>query len=235
MSGKESLDKKRLSVVRWSLIFSLGIAWACSMLPGSNGWTAVGLNALNLTLFLGYLIAQRDRGFALLLLSASVFGLVELLADYLCVRFTGTLDYSVAQSWMIWESPWWMPLSWALVAIQVGVSGDAAIKRFGMLRGSLATGFLGALVIPFYEEMAWGANWWRYQSCLMLSHTPVYIIVAETIIAGGFAIWGHTVLRIRSPSLALLLGAVCGFITILGGILGWGLVEFTIRGMRPLD
>ncbi|WP_309721396.1 hypothetical protein [Armatimonas sp.] len=168
-----------------------------------------------------------------MLFSATVFGVVELLADFLCVRSTRTLDYSMAHSAMILESPWWMPLSWAIVALQVGVLGNRAIERFGLTRGALLTGLLGALLIPFYEEMAWGAHWWRYENCLMVGHTPVYIIVAEFVIGAGLALWGHSTLRTDSYRRAALLGAVAGLVTVLGGILGWGLVEFLGRGARP--
>ena len=63
------------------------------------------LNALNLTLFVCYAVGQSDRRFAMLILSAGVFGLTELAVDYLCVRHTDTLDYSIAGSAMILESP----------------------------------------------------------------------------------------------------------------------------------
>jgi hypothetical protein len=185
-------------------------------------------------LFVCYAVVQSDRRFAMVILSAGVFGLTELVADYLCIRHTGTLDYSVAGSAMILESPWWMPLSWAVVAVQAGIVGDAVIARYGKLRGTLATALFGALLIPFYEEMAWGANWWRYRDCLMLSHTPVYIIVAELIIAGSLALWGRAVLRTDSTAVAIGLGAAAGMATIIGGVIGWGSIEFLLRGARPL-
>ena len=62
-----------------------------------------------------------DRALGQLLVAAVVFGIVELLADFLCVRCTGTLDYSVARSMEILESPCgcrclgrWSPPSGAL-------------------------------------------------------------------------------------------------------------------------
>ena len=217
-----------------SVILSVAFACACSCWPGSNGRTAVALNALNLTLFVCYAVGQSDRRFAMLILSAGVFGLTELAADYLCVRHTDTLDYSIAGSAMILESPWWMPLSWGVVAVQVGIVGDAVIAGYGKLRGTLATASFGALLIPFYEEMAWGADWWRYRDCLMLSHTPIYIIVAELVIAGSLSLWGWAVLRTDSPVVALGLGAAAGVVTIVGGVIGWGTIEFLLRGVRPL-
>ena len=118
--------------------------------------------------------------------------------------------------------------------MQVSVPGAAAIQRFGLVRGALLTGLLGALLIPCYEEMAWGANWWRYRGCRMVGHTPVYIVVAEAVIGAGLALLGHFALRARTTGrVAVLLGAVGGLATLLGGTLGWGLVEFLGQGARP--
>ena len=203
-------------------------------MANSDGRSAVVLNLLMFISCVFYILKTSDKALACLLFSATVFGAVELLADFLCVRSTRTLDYSVAHSAMVLESPWWMPLSWAIVAVQVGVLGDAALRRFGLLRGVLLTGVLGASLIPFYEEMAWGAHWWRYKNCLMLGHTPVYIIVAEFVIGAGLALWGHLTLEARSLKAAALLGAVAGLITVIGGLVGWGLVEFLGRGARPV-
>ena len=216
----------------FSVALSVSFSFACSHWANSDGRSAIALNLLNLALFVWYTIKTREKALACLLFAATAFGLVELLADFLCVRCTHTLDYSVAHSAMLLESPWWMPLSWALVAVQVGALGDVAVLRFGLIRGALLTGLLGALLIPFYEEMAWGAHWWRYRNCLMLGHTPVYIIVAEAVIGGGLALLGHFALRARSAREAALLGAAAGLVTILGGLFGWGLVEFLGRGVR---
>lgn len=215
------------------MFLSVGFSFACSHWANSDGRSAVALNLLNLALFVFYTTKTREKALACLLAAAGVFGLVELLADLLCVRCTRTLDYALAHSAMLLESPWWMPLSWALVAVQVGVLGDYGIHRFGLLKGALLTGIFGALLIPFYEEMAWGAHWWRYKDCLMLGHTPVYIIGAEAVIGSGLALLGHFALRTCSFRTAALVGVVAGLVTIFGGVLGWGLVEFLGRGARP--
>ena len=236
MTGEnETADaRRRLRFVLGSTLFSLGFAWGCSRWPGSDGRTAVALNLVNLVCFGLYARWSTDRAVRPLLLAALVFGTVELLADYRCVRDTRTLDYSVARSLMVLESPWWMPFSWMVVAVQTAVPGAAAIARFGFLRGTLLTGLLGASLIPCYEELAWGAHWWRYRDCLMVGHTPVYLIVAEGVIGAGLALMGHFALRARcSGRESVLLGAAAGLTTLLGGTLGWGLVEFLARGARP--
>ena len=48
---------------------------------------------------------------------------------------------------------------------------------------------LGAINIPFYEEMARKIHWWQNSGCRMLSFTPYYIVVGKFGIAGGAAIF----------------------------------------------
>lgn len=63
--------------------------------------------------------------------------------------------------------------------------------------GLVLTAFLGAVNIPYYEEMARRIHWWRYSGCRMISGTPYYIIVGELLIAAGFALLAFWVRRQR--------------------------------------
>lgn len=189
---------------------------------------------MNVGLLAGYAVWMRDGAMGRLLVAAGVFGWVELLADFLCVRSTGTLDYSPAHSALVLASPWWMPFLWSVVAVQIGVLGDAAVRRFGGVRGAVLTGLVGASLIPWYEQLAWGAHWWRYRHCWQVGHVPAYIVVAEAFIGAGLAGLGYVGLRTCSLRAAVLLGAIVGLVTIPGGVVGWGIVEFLGRGARPL-
>jgi len=75
-----------------------------------------------------------------------------------------------------------MPLAWEVVAVQFGYIGLRLWERFGK-PGLLMIGFLGAINIPFYEEMARRIHWWQYSGCRMISFTPWYIILGEFGIA----------------------------------------------------
>lgn len=229
-----SRDATRLWVALLSIALTVCFGLVCSRQAGSDGRTAVALNLVNLGLLGGYCLRARDRAMGALLAAAGVLGGVELLADFLCVRCTGTLDYSPAHSWLVLASPWWMPLLWTVVAVQIAVAGDAAIRRFGLARGVALGGVLGASLIPLYERLAWGAHWWRYRNCLQIGHVPVYIVVAEAIIGAGLATLGWGALRTCSARAAILLGGVTGLLTVLGGVIGWGVVEYLGRGARPL-
>ena len=227
-------EKNRLRVVQLSIAWTVGAAFACCWQPGSDGRTAVLVSLVNLGLLGGYALWAGDRALGTLLAAAGVCGVTELVADFLCVRCTGTLDYSPAHSALILASPWWMPFLWTVVAVQIGVVGEAGIRRFGFAGGAALGGLMGASLIPLYEELAWGANWWRYRHCLQISHVPVYIVAAEAIIGAGLAGLGYGALRTCSPRAAVFLGTAAGLVTIAGGVIGWGVVEFLCRGARPL-
>jgi hypothetical protein len=88
---------------------------------------------------------------------------------------------------MMWRSPLWMPFAWEVVAVQFGYLGLRLRQRYGAW-GLLFIGILGAINIPYYEEMARRIHWWSYSGCRMLSYTPWYIIVAEFGIAIVFTL-----------------------------------------------
>ena len=124
------------------------------------------------------------------------------------VDYTRTLDYSIGGGPMIWRSPLWMPLAWEVVAVQFGYIGLRLWERFGKT-GLLMIGLLGAINIPFYEEMARRIHWWQYSGCRMISYTPWYIIVGEFGIAVVFALLAR-ILRRGSWREAILAGITGG-------------------------
>jgi len=56
-------------------------------------------------------------------------------------------------------------------------------------------GLLGAINIPFYEEMARRIHWWQYSGCRMISFTPWYIVLGEFGIALVLALLAGIVRR----------------------------------------
>jgi hypothetical protein len=101
-----------------------------------------------------------------------------------------------------------MPLAWEVVAVQFGYIGVRLRERFGKM-GLLLIGMLGAINIPFYEEMARRIHWWQYNGCKMISFTPWYIILGEFGIALVFALLGRTLRRSSWP-VAVLTGLAGG-------------------------
>ncbi|PYK08227.1 MAG: hypothetical protein DME65_14480 [Verrucomicrobia bacterium] len=137
---------------------------------------------------------RRDALLGRFLLFGIVLGLVELPADAWLVDYTRTLDYSIGGGPVIWRSPLWMPLAWEVVAVQFGYIGLRLWERFGKA-GLLMIALLGAINIPFYEEMARRIQWWQYSGCRMISFTPWYIILGEFGIALGFALFARMLRR----------------------------------------
>jgi len=222
----DPLERARLRTVLATIALSLVTVTVLRDRPWSDGRTAAALSVASLGVFGAHVTFHRDRVMARLLVFGLCFGVVELAADALCVRYTRTLDYSVAHSPMLGLSPLWMPLAWATVAVQIGYVGTRLMARLGRERGLALTALLGAVNIPFYEEMAFHAHWWRYQNCRLLGHTPVYIIAAELIIGLALAPLAAWAMRggatWRDAGLAGLAG---GLSTIWGGLIGYGLVE----------
>ncbi len=225
-----SPESPRGRIILAGIFLSLVGSLLASRLPERGGQSAIFLNLANLLLLGIYLWRTRDLPLARLLLFGVAFGLIELLADFLCVRITKTLDYSPARSTMLFESPWWMPTAWAVVAVQTGYLGALALIRLGWVRGFLISALVGAIQIPIYEELAYGSRWWQYQNCQMIGHTPLYIICAEALIVMGIAPLAKIVLERPGWRRVLVLGVLGGMVTVVAGMIGYGVCEFIPNG-----
>src|SRR6478609_8861454 len=95
-----------------------------------------------------------------------------------------------------------------VVAVQFGYIGLRLREHFGKT-GLLMIGVLGAINIPFYEEMARRIHWWQYSGCRMISYKPWYIIVGEFGIALVFALLSR-ILRRDSWRVAVVAGVAGG-------------------------
>jgi hypothetical protein len=176
--------------------------------PWSDWRTGAALNIVDNCLLIGFALFRRDKFLGRFLLFGLVVGLTELPADAWLVDYTRTLDYSIGGGPMIWRSPLWMPLAWEVVAVQFGYIGLRLWERFGRA-GLLMIGLLGAINIPFYEEMARRIHWWQYGGCRMISFTPWYIILGEFGIAVALTLLARK-LRPGSWRTAILAGAAGG-------------------------
>ena len=177
-----SLESRRLRIVLATVFLNVAAVTVFVFAPWSNWRTGLALNLFD-NLILGF-FAWRERDGVLVryLLYGLVVGLAELPADAWLVLYTHTLDYTIGGGPMLWMSPLWMPLAWQVVTVQFAVIGERWMQwRTGL--GLLFTGVLGAVNIPYYEEMARRIQWWRYSDCRMISGTPYYIIVGEFSIA----------------------------------------------------
>src|SRR2546430_9067417 len=203
-----SLERGRLWIVLATIAINIVAVSLLTFAPWSDWRTGATLNIVDNSLLVGFVVLRRDALLARLLLFGLVVGFAELPADAWLVDYTHTLDYSIGGGPMIWRSPVWMPLAWEVVAVQFGYIGLRLWERFGKL-GLLMIGLLGAINIPFYEEMARRIHWWQYTGCRMISYTPWYIIIGEFGIALVFALLART-LRRDSWRVAVVAGVAGG-------------------------
>jgi hypothetical protein len=186
-STGDPLESDRFRVVIATIAINVVSVGLLVFAPWSNWRTGLALNLIDNALLIGFASWKRDGLLGRLMLFGLVTGFVELLADAWLVDFTRTLDYSIGGGPMLWRSPVWMPFAWEVVAVQFGYLGLLLRERFGW-KGLVAVGALGAVNIPYYEEMARRIQWWKYSGCRMISGTPYYIILGELLIAIAFAL-----------------------------------------------
>ena len=202
------LERDRLRVVIATIVINIVALSLLTFAPWSDWRTGAALNVVDNCLLVGFVLVRSDALLARFLLFGLVVGFTELAADAWLVDYTHTLDYSIGGGPMIWRSPFWMPLAWEVVAVQFGYIGLRLWERFGKL-GLFLIALLGAINIPFYEEMARRIHWWQYSGCPMISFTPWYIILGEFGIALAFALLART-LRRGSVRTAIIAGVAGG-------------------------
>jgi len=202
-----ALERGRLRIVIATIVINVMAVSLLSFAPWSDWRTGAALNFVDNCLLIGFALVRRDALLWRFLIFGTIVGFTELTADAWLVDYTRTLDYSAGGGPMIWRSPVWMPLAWEVVAVQFGYIGLRLWERFGKT-GLVMIGLLGAINIPFYEEMARRIHWWEYSGCRMISYTPWYIILGEFGIAVVFA-WLARMVR-RSACRAVVAGVFGG-------------------------
>jgi len=207
-ASEAALERERLLVVIATIVINIVAVSLLTFAPWSDWRTGAALNFVDNCLLVGFAVVRRDAFLARFLLFGVAVGFTELAADAWLVDYTRTLDYTIGGGPMIWRSPLWMPLAWEVVAVQFGYIGLRLWERFGK-SGLVMIGLLGAINIPFYEEMARRIHWWQYSGCRMISFTPWYIILGEFGIAVAFALLARR-LRRGSWPVAFVSGVVGG-------------------------
>lgn len=190
----DPLARSRLWVVLATVALNVITVSLLTRAPWSDWRTGLALNFFDNWLLIRFAVLRGDKLLGRFILFGLVVGLAELPADAWLVDYTRTLDYSIGGGPMLWRSPLWMPLAWEIVAVQFGYLGLRLWERFGRV-GLGIIALLGAINIPFYEEMAKRIHWWQYNGCRLFSSTPYYIILGEFGIALVFALLARNVQR----------------------------------------
>jgi hypothetical protein len=192
----------------------------------ARGWiTAAAIDAFALVYLLALLARPAWRPLVgRLMLLGLVAGVLELVTDAAGHQFARSLFYPQDQP-LLWDSPFYMPLSWTLVLTQLGY---LAWRLAGLLPGGrvpwraiLLTGLAGAVNVPFYEEAAYHAGWWRYApTVLHLGHTPAYVLLFEGLIAAALPLLTLGLLHLRWQLVAMR-GAILGLWMPCAALLAW--------------
>jgi hypothetical protein len=228
LADKGSLTDARLTTILITIAINIVGVALLSFAPWSDWKTGVALNMIDNALLLGFVAWRRDILLARFIVFGLAVGFSELAADAWLVDYTKTLDYSIGGGPTLGRSPLWMPFAWEVVAVQFAYLGLWLWNRFGG-RGLLAIGVLGAINIPYYEEMARRINWWQYGNCRMLSYTPYFIILGEFGIAITLALLARHVAEggWRNAILAGLAGGAGIFVCY---AVAYGITDgFTVR------
>src|SRR5262245_60068783 len=219
-SSADELDPaaRRLTTLDAAFLTLLGLMIAGHIAAAllARGWiTAALIDALALVYLVALLARPAWRPLVgRLLLLGLVAGILELFTDAAGHQFARSLFYPQDQP-LLWDSPFYMPLSWMIVLSQLGY---LAWRLAGLLPGGrlpwravLLAGLAGAVNVPFYEEAAYHAGWWRYApTVLHLGHTPAHVLLFEGLVAAVLPLLPLRLLRMRWPAVALrgaLLGA----------------------------
>jgi len=193
-TAADPLERGRLWIVLATVALNVITVSMLTQAPWSDWRTGLALNFFDNWLLVRFAVLRRDKLLGRFILFGLAVGLAELPADAWLVDYTHTLDYSIGGGPMLWRSPMWMPLAWEVVAVQFGYLGLRLWERFDRA-GLGIIALLGAINIPFYEEMAKRIHWWQYSGCRLLSSTPYYIILGEFGIALALALLARTLRR----------------------------------------
>jgi hypothetical protein len=230
ISGAGELDPAacRLTALDLAFLALLGLMIAGHIAAAmlAVGWiTAALIDALALVYLMALLARPAWRPLvARLLLLGLVAGILELFTDAAGHQFARSLFYPQDQP-LLWDSPFYMPLSWMIVLTQLGY---LAWRLAGLLPGRrlpwraiLLTGLAGAINVPFYEEAAYHAGWWRYASTVLhLGHTPAYVLLFEGLVAAVLPLLTLGLLRLRLPMVSAR-GAILGLWMPCAALLAW--------------
>lgn len=163
-----------------SMIVTLGI----TLLSAHFKWGFVSAFLLATGMYatlLAFAFITSDTYLKRLLLFGLAAGIIELIADKWLVQDIKSLVYPATEP-KIWCSPDYMPFAWAVVLVQVGYLGFMISTKKKMIEAMLLCFVIGICFIPVFEQCAYSAGWWYYNSCKMLFNTPWYIIISEGMI-----------------------------------------------------
>lgn len=188
------------------------------------GWpSAVALDTASLIALLAFCrVRAWRRILSRLLVLGMTAGVFELFTDASGERVVHSLLYPTHEP-TIWASPIYMPIAWTIVLAELGYLAWRAPSLFPALstRGVVTLcALVGAVTVPFYEEMAYYAGWWRYAGAPHLGHTPLYVTAFEGLVAAILPIVTARLAR-RGFQHAAVMGVVVGVWMPIAALFAW--------------
>ena len=191
----------------------------------ARGWITAALTDVIVLSYLAGLLQARPEWRALvgrLMLFGLVAGIAELATDAAGQQVAHSLVYPMDEP-MLWQSPIYMPLSWMVVLTLLGYLGWRLAGLLPLWLAAPLGGLAGVLVIPFYEESAWYAGWWRYTTLPRLGHTPLYVFLFEGAIVASLPLLLRGVERL-TPGWVVARGLLLGAWMPLAAFIAWRLL-----------
>jgi hypothetical protein len=182
------------------------------------GFIDLFLSALLLILVISWSIVRPLLG--RLMMVGLVAGICELFTDASGQHIVHSLIYP-ARELIIWTSPIYMPLSWLVTLTYLGYISWRLRALLGWRIAIILCGLLGAIDIPFFEEISYYGGWWRYvPTHLMLGHTPAYVVLFEGLVVAALPLLFDRLER-RSWIETVVLGVVIGIWMAISALTAW--------------
>lgn len=222
-----ALAAPRFTSLDGAFLAQLALLVGCHVVSAryALGWPSAAATDLLALLVLAAMFARRDWRplLARLFVLGLAAGILELATDAAGEQVAHSLAYPAGEP-LLWGSPYYMPLSWAIVLTLLGYLAWR-LRALGSARVPLwlavvLTGLFGALMVPFYEEMAYYARWWQYTPAWRLGHTPVYVIVFEGLVAAALPLLVGGLLA-RPLRAAIMRGLLMGLWMPVAAFLAW--------------
>lgn len=191
----------------------------------ARGWITAAISDGIVLGYLASMLVARPEWRPLmtrLMLLGLMAGMVELFTDAAGEQVARSLVYPTNEP-MLWQSPAYMPVSWMVVLTLLGYLCWRLAGLFSRWRAMALAALAGLLIIPFYEESAWYAGWWRYTTLPRIGHTPVYVFAFEGGIVALLPLLTRGLERV-APSRVIVRGLLLGAWMPLVAFVAWRLL-----------
>ena len=210
LSSEADLRSVRARVVGAALVTTVVAIPVFLQLPTSDWRTACVLFLCKDLVYAVYAIRFHDLWVQRILLFLAILTGFNFVEDWLLVACLKVTHYNLPESHppTIWHTPVFGLLAWPAMAMELAILGAWLVGRLRWL-GVLAACSLGMTLIPCYDELALRLHWWRYDNARLFLHTPYFVIVSESLLAGAIA-WAALALQQVGSLRVLRIGVMVG-------------------------